>query len=395
MKQYQNLIFLCLVNIVTSTGVLGCRHNVELQKEGYAVSTVPTKELPDPSVLNRDFFAKHALGISPETFMKRWKNSLSSPLVFFRSHVRAYYAITKGIALPNPKTGLCYGDAHVANFGFIEGKDGQARLLYNDLDDSGICPVLLDALRYFTSVRFLDDEDEVKKLISLYISIVNGKEDAVGIKSRFEPNFKKMRKEVLGKYVDGGRIRRQPGVFDDVSPQLAAETSRLVEETLASEGEQGKALDVSLASGHGGGSYGLVRYWALSGGATQDITEVKECSEPATSIGNWGQVPGNRLETLKKNFWGGPEAARIYREREFQGKIFVIRSRVKQSLDPEEFSGKDRSTIYQAQVSLLAELHRKTLGSLSDADSEIVAEWLVSSSKKISKLYKQVHEAAR
>jgi Uncharacterized protein conserved in bacteria (DUF2252) len=336
--------------------------------------------LPDAAVLNREYFAGHALGISPDVFAKRWQNSLSSPLVFFRSHVRAYYAITKALPLPSSKIGVCFGGA---------------KLLYNDLDDSGNCPVLLDALRYFTSVRFLEGSSDVGKQVDLYTGILEGKEDSAAIKKRFIPDFQRTRKDVLERYRRGDRIVREPGKLEDVAPQIAQDISKLVEGVLVREGITGQVLDVALASGHGGGSFGLVRYWALVRSGDDDIIEVKESAEPATAIGGWGSLPGERLETLKKIFWGGHEAVRVYREAQYQGKVFIVRSRVKASLDPEEFGDRDRKAIYATQVSILADLHRQVLGSISGTDSSAIGEWLRDYSKEVSELYQKVYKAAR
>jgi hypothetical protein len=384
------------VSLGLCVGIFGsCKPMTSVESGVGSADAAMTSELPAVSTLTQDYFAKHAIGISNEVFAKRWRNSLASPLVFFRSHVRAYYDITKKLALPNTTTGVCFGDAHLANFGFIEGKDGKARFLYNDLDDSGICPVALDALRYFTSLRFLEQGDRVEKEIDLYFSVMSGKEDSKKVSKRFEPDFKAVRSEILKKSSDKGRLIREASSMDDVAPALAADVSKFVDTILGSEGLPGKVVDVALASGHGGGSFGLTRYWALVHAEQDDVVEVKESVEPATSLGNWGQVSGDRLSTLKDVFWGGAYAARVYREGVLQQKKYVVRSRVKVSLNPEDLDSGDREAIYAAQVSLMAELHKKTIAKLSDAEAKRFSKWLATESKELSKLYSTVFSSAK
>ena len=329
---------------------------------GYLVSGLP--KVPS---LTREFFERHALGVSSEVFAQRWSNSLESPLIFFRSHVRAFYEITLKLVPPVTATGLCFGDAHLANFGFIEGKDGGARFLYNDLDDSGICPIAIDALRYFTSLRFLESDDLVKKQIELFVSVLRGEKKPVKIDGQFEPNFTKIRAQVLRKSTNASqeKFKRVEGAVEEVDPAVAAEVSSFTQGLLLAEGEAGAVDDVVLSAGRGGGSFGLVRYWVLVKGKIVDVVEVKETVEPATSFQRWGQVPGDRMHTLKKVFWGGELAARIYGEGSLLGKKYVVRSRVKAAVNPEKLNGTDRALVYNAQVSLLASL-RPCLSEISN-----------------------------
>ncbi len=381
---------------ICSLSVISCKPVESHSEDAAALVDAQTREaLPAAETLTEDFFAKNAIGISREMFSTRWKNSLLSPLVFFRSHVRAYYDITKGVALPDSSTGPCFGDAHVANFGFVDGKDNEARFLYNDLDDSGVCPVMLDALRYFTSLRFLEKNDVVTKVLALYSSVLSGQEDSERIEKRFEPNFQKIRSKIMTKFSENGKLIRKSGVLADVDSALAPQISSFVLKSLAIENETGSILDIAAASGRGGGSYGLPRYWVLVKSNQEDIIELKETVEPATAIGLWGQIVGNRLETLKKIFWGGDVAARVYREGSFLQKTFVIRSRVKASVDPEAYDPLDREAIYEAQVSLMADLHKKSLANLPESTTKGLAEWLEKESRGLAKLYEDVFKRSK
>lgn len=161
--------------------------------------TDTNKSFPSATSLTKEFFKKYALGISSNTFNARWDNSLENELIFFRSHVRAYYAITQNLAPPNTPIDYCLGDAHVANFGFLEGKDSKARYLYNDLDDSGKCPIALDALRYFTSVQLAEDPKLAQELVNYYSQVLNGNAVATQIPESLFPNFEAVRKKLIRK----------------------------------------------------------------------------------------------------------------------------------------------------------------------------------------------------
>ena len=115
--------------------------------------------LPPDSVLTKEFFRANTVGVDDAQFEDRWKASLEDPLLYFRSYVRPFYAYLKNVKPPG-RIGVCYGDAHPNNFGFVLfGK--QLSYVYNDLDDSGPCPAAFDALRYFTALRLLEKDDDL------------------------------------------------------------------------------------------------------------------------------------------------------------------------------------------------------------------------------------------
>ncbi len=349
------------------------------------------KKLPDSDSLDKKFFASMAPEISQSTFDARWKNSLDTPLSLLRSHVRAYYAITQKIVPTGSPIGYCFGDAHLANFGFIEAKNGSANFLYNDLDDSGICPVALDALRYFTSLRLSGTDDDVKKYISLYSKMLSGSEQFRAIPKSFIPNFQAVREETLKKETKQNKFDRGAGDFHDVDPNIATTVAQAVAVVLTQESQgQPQIQDVVLSREQGGGSFGLTRYWALVQTNQADIIEIKQTAEPATSYGKWGIVPGERLETLKQIFWGGDDAARVYRDANFNGLSWVVRSRVKVSMDPTKLKSDDRDNVYQSEVSLLAKLHKPMYPSFSHDNAKDIEAWLDDGSKQIAKLYQDV-----
>ena len=94
-------------------------------------------------------------------------------------------------------------------------------------------------------------------------------------------------------------------------------------------------------------------------------------------------------------FWGGELAARIYGEGSLLGKKYVVRSRVKAAVNPEKLNGTDRALVYNAQVSLLASLHKETIPELSGTQTKLLSNWLAEESENLRSLYTEVLAAVR
>lgn len=92
----------------------------------------------------------------------------ASTFMDFRSHVSGFYqqVIAHQSRLPvlnRIRThGWCAGDAHPENFGIILSEQGQGIFTYNDYDDSGFCPLVLDLARFLIGAELLANELEIK-----------------------------------------------------------------------------------------------------------------------------------------------------------------------------------------------------------------------------------------
>jgi uncharacterized protein (DUF2252 family) len=362
-------------------------------KNASSKATAPAEKWQISEFASKEFFASQATGISPEAFEARWKNSLESPLVFFRSHVRAFYAMTSSLVEPNWPVGFCFGDAHLQNFGFLEGKDGAVRYFFNDFDDSGYCPVRLDALRYFTSLRLSEDAALAEKLIAEYVGILAGQRGLHALSRELFPNFEKVRSKLLRKNVLENSFVRNPRTLNNVSAEVRKSVVQVVEEALAGEGfQEFSVLDVAESVSQGGGSFGLARYWILASvGDVHDVLELKQTVQPATENDKWKSLRENRFEVLKSAFWQTPNAARVYHDTRAMGKTWVVRSRVKDSLEPSEWDAQTREGIYRAQVSQLATLHSKTLPNFSQNDASELSQWLARYSQKTALFFENTH----
>jgi len=132
--------------------------------------------------INQDFIRNTCNDIPLDGFKKKWKILMDPDgdkgvMQFFRSFVGCYYedlgyAKNQYVGLVSP----AFGDAHLENFGYNVFADRKVMFVYNDFDDSGYCPVGLDAVRYFTVLRLLNvDDKKIKQLIKHYAKLVTDK----------------------------------------------------------------------------------------------------------------------------------------------------------------------------------------------------------------------------
>lgn len=113
----------------------------------------------DVNDLSSSWLFKTAPDVPSDSAIQKWILLVTSvnpnrKLLFFRSYVRAFYCdLRVANANSGPVITDALGDAHPQNFGFLPLGDGTQKLLFNDFDDSGSCPVGFDIVRYFTALK--------------------------------------------------------------------------------------------------------------------------------------------------------------------------------------------------------------------------------------------------
>lgn len=352
--------------------------------------------------LSKTFIAAtHAMPAA--RFETKWQASVSGPaLMFYRAYPGAYHAdFARNLResatgkLPSKAVGLCVGDAHPDNFGFL--KFGQ-RVLYafNDLDDSGYCPVVLDALRYVTAVRvFFDDEALTERAARRYVEVLTGERkesearaDIAKIR-KDSPDFAERKADKLEELVNGGAIVRGAGLRD-----VPAQTRTTITAALRSVVE-GTVLDAVFVEREAGGSGGLDRYWVLvQRGAGQTILELKERAKPGVEHGLDSRVieESARLPLLKRAIWG-VESNDDYVYTKAFGKTFLVRDRMaKASLDSLELKRGAREDLIDAQTSILGLLHKSTFAP-SDDGAKAYRRWLEKSSSVMAERWATAFKA--
>ncbi len=134
--------------------------------------------------------------LSDSLFDAKMKEALQdSSLMFLRSFVNTYYS---DLAASNNSQNIiyCLGDAHLENFGFLL-FGSRTRFVFNDLDDSGPCPLEFDILRYFAAVDLaMNDTQLVSDLIEEYVAVLNNKKNPADLPSSKFPDLPKKRKRI-------------------------------------------------------------------------------------------------------------------------------------------------------------------------------------------------------
>jgi hypothetical protein len=325
------------------------------------------EDLRFESELDPRTFRSHYSFLTDAQYASKLKGSLTRPLMFFRSFVNSYYAdlsshLTSAskMSASSPR-GICLGDPHPENFGFLAFTSG-AQYVFNDLDDAGECPIAWDALRYFTALRLSGARQELfEHALDLYADIVRAKKAPKKLSSRFFPNLEKKRKQTLKRHVHEDQF-----VFSD---ELRALTDAKLRSDLATSISKlfslkpQHILDFGAVSREQGGSAGLDRYWVLidpPSGRPPEVLELKERARPAVQYGNW---PSRDLsyEDLERLVWG--DSSPLWSGSvSVDGRTFAVRSRTKEDLSQDELSENEWREVIEAQVSLLATTHARTWG---------------------------------
>ncbi|MBC7661722.1 MAG: DUF2252 family protein [Chitinophagaceae bacterium] len=258
--------------------------------------------LPPISSLTREHFDKKYPELNAEQLNLKWNAAKSSPMMFTRSYINAWYDDLATLSKIGP-VGPCFGDAHIDNFGFLW--KGSWTFTYNDFDDVGRCPVIFDALRFFTTVSFaLNDTFEVETIRNAYLGFLNGDSLSTHVSDSYKPKADDLNTLLLSKLVKGSKL------VDKVAdlPVTPTERKKIFEAITASLNRPSDLtlLDIKGIIKNSGGSAGHKRYDVLArkpNGELQ-LLELKESTAPASERGSWAVTDKiSRLE-FAKILWG-------------------------------------------------------------------------------------------
>lgn len=215
------------------------------------------------------------------------------PLNFFRSNVALYYKL----AIQNKKqlpiinklleiNGLCMGDAHLENFGFLYQNSKLSIFAPNDIDDFDRCPLILDIMRLLVSTELADQSMGYKKITEAYLlGLTSGRmEPGPFIRSLQMRSFQKA-EAVNEKLLRADRFIRRKGLADLDARELQ-DVADIVSDLnqKITGGRRFILLDVVKTKKTSGGSAGLNRYeLLLSRGKRLVHLELKEMVDSATS----------------------------------------------------------------------------------------------------------------
>ncbi|MFO0605638.1 MAG: DUF2252 family protein [Polyangiales bacterium] len=313
--------------------------------------------------------------LSDDAFEARWKLAAAEgALKVVRSFPALWWRDLRAVDPARVPAGraLGFGDAHVENFGFLAFDDGGVGYAFNDLDDSGDVEVALDALRYFTAAslwRGAGAPVDLAALVRTWADALEKDRDPVIDDRAFldavdAPDPAKMRRKALERWSTEPEL---PPITD-VEHAALRDALRGLPETGGYEFFAARRRAV-----HGGGSGGLLRFWAIvrAPGGHLDVLELKERSTPATEQGARARKVDKRLSTLKKAVWPGRSITPYHRlEVRLAGRdvSFVVRSRGARA----SLKG-DVPAPFRKQARALAAVHRRAERAASPGE---LAAWV-------------------
>jgi hypothetical protein len=316
--------------------------------------------------MTADYFRQSYPHLTAEQFQRKWKNSQKSGLLFMRSFVNTWYDEVGRISSTGP-IGPCFGDPHPENFGYLAFA-GTFEYVYNDVDDSGACPVIFDALRYFTSLKMMVKDNALEaELRRAYVRFLNGENLNDKPSRSLRPDLGAELSKDLSRNTKKGRIKLE-GANQALNPAKAQALFKLLQPSCT----DCKLLDASAFEVSSGGSAGLDRYWVLVETApqTEQLIEFKELTEPASQRGPWAQKQKISRTAILEEIWGENWPS-YFAFVSFEGQPFLMRSRLNAELDPGAMNPEQKKSLLIEQVYLLAQLHKKTL-----TGSTLLEEWL-------------------
>jgi len=348
-------------------------------------------------------FIEGTHAISPSAFDAKWKTARAdTPVKFLRAFPAAYHKDfaanlrPRGLAKIPAGSGVCFGDAHPDNFGFLR-FDDVTLYAYNDLDDSGRCRVAVDALRFVTAVRLTFDRSMVEAATKRYVKVLSGetseadaRDDVARLLGEHAPRFESRREEKLGELTTGDAL-----VLGDGVVPVGAATRTAVEGAVTGALPGTRVLDVAEVERDGGGSAGLARYWALvTRGSSRTVLELKETTTPGVDHG-LDALPttgATRLTSLEKALWG-VTPKRDYLPVKTLGKSFLLRDRMAMApLDLGDLKGKELERVVEAQAGMIALLHKPALAIASNGDAKALRSWLEHSADTLARRWERAHD---
>jgi Uncharacterized protein conserved in bacteria (DUF2252) len=359
--------FLCALPLVFSHCLSACDGTQGLGNQAdEADVTTQAKALSNPDFaapLNRAFIRAASVNLASATFDAKWTAATSdSAVMFMRAFPGAYHKDLKQV--PGKRVlgreGMCFGDPHPDNFGFLQ-LAGETRFVFNDLDDSGPCPVGLDAARYFAVLSlYFADKKLSADVLEQYVDTVKDPNQATQLNRSYDPDWAKVQADGLAAATQGDRLVL--GATTELTAPSASERAAVMAAAAADRRlAQLTIKDVASLFRVSGGSGGLRRFWLLVANASgkRTIIELKETATPGVNLGTQrAALPaGERIAKLKKAFWNTSETD-DYFEVPLLGGTFLVRDRFsKKSVNLSKLKASELTEVLRAQASEMARVH--------------------------------------
>lgn len=290
--------------------------------------------------------------------------TVHTPLAFFRSFAPYFYLLERENQQQQPfvrahwnRSGWCFGDAHLENFGTLLLASGKSIFTVNDWDDAGPCPVILDLFRLAVSAALENPDFDVEPLYQAYQRGLRRQADGAPTLIReLRKKSEEAGMEPLPHLIRNGKFVRSA----QAQELTAAEKSeiRIILDQLDSfAGLDSEWVDGIQTSKENGGSFGLTRYQLLLKNKNKFLhLELKEQTTPAI----YPVLRGPRLPTVQEkidnclNLTQGSQHSKFYGVARVAGKTMLLRPRFagNRSLNVAEVSSKDFASlvVYEANT---------------------------------------------
>jgi hypothetical protein len=284
--------------------------------------------------------------------------------------------------------GWVLGDAHLFNFAEVKLKDGTYKWSFNDLDDSGIGPFVLDLMRFASTVVASNYKRvNFNDLFEAYTEGVSGKNHkkpsiVKDLRKLAEKEAENKWDEFIDKIIDAETEKLIYGVKGIVS--FADGPQEMQKFILAHVGQFQKVLpmdtmitDMAFRTKELGGSQGLVRVF-LSAKEGKDfvIYEFKPLVRPGLDYYQDQIAQEQRIEGIMKFLWED-SVPEDYRYIKIAGREFFMRVRLPKLFelhDEEEFlamKGSDQREYLLYIANWMGKKHREQINNSEAYEAEL------------------------
>lgn len=353
------------------------------------------KDLRPRGELTEAFFRATNAHLSARDFALKWKGSRrGSAFQFLRSFPHAFHLDLADVerARHPGRQVFCLGDPHPDNFGFVTFGHGP-EYVFDDLEDAGPGWASIDALRYFSSLRFLSiPESTESKLMNLYVAITFDRDHPRRFPLHLVPDIASATREEVLRWSDGSELRLGSGELEAVADGRRSDIFTALAEEERATGFRARSVARRLRTRSGSAGPSSFVVLGEDADGRLDLLELEELPPAATTWARRLHEPEDRISRAVRVLWRG-HVPRHHGVVWVGSRDFLLRTRLgKARIDVGTLPPPHREAVLEAQVSILARTHR---GAYSREESEWLVGWLKKSASVIHRRYAAVHRKIR
>ncbi len=240
--------------------------------------------------------------------IERFQNA-DSPLLKWRSFPPYYYELYDRVIGGNQKNkkftssrGLCAGDAHLENFGFLYLPEKKSTLFgLNDLDDVSECSLFSDTLRLYVGHKIVDPSLSVSVWHAAYTDGLKGAKHAL------PESLKKLEKKSLKNGTELSKKNKklfEEKVCEGEYSKLSVKEKQVLDSYLQGLGH--KYVFACMRTKDSGGSAGLSRFvfQSVDGRGNLETLELKPLAQPSPIYNRAAPMRVSWLQSGIESFWG-------------------------------------------------------------------------------------------